>query len=49
MKSELRTEPYHTPGTNKDTNRYSARIHPSFNIEGHGCILAFNKEGKLIR
>ena len=48
QRDDLVTMDYATPGTDKDSLR-SMLDHPSFNIKGHGCILSFTKEGKLIR
>lgn len=48
QRDDLVTLPYATPGTDKDSVR-ALVAHPSFNIEGHGCILSFNKEGKLLK
>ena len=39
------TLPWHPPGTWEDSQRQSA----SFNIDGHGCILSFNKDGEMIK
>ncbi len=48
QRDDLATLEYATPGTDKDSIRpiYKNR---SFNIKGHGCILAFNEEGKLLK
>ena len=48
QRSDLITLPYATPGTDKDSER-ETNNHPSFNIEGHGCILSFDKEGNLLK
>ena len=32
-----------------DSNRAIVATHPSFNIEGHGCILSYNSIGELIK
>lgn len=36
---------YAPPGTVRDTERVNAA---SFNIEGHGCMLLFDKEGRML-
>ena len=47
----LPTEPYAPPGTRRDSYRRDWFVPPrprgrwSFNIEGHGCFLLFNKDG----
>ena len=51
---ELDTYPYAPPGTVRDSMRDNFRMvdldekTASFNIENHGCILIFDKEGKMI-
>jgi hypothetical protein len=47
QREDLITLPYATPGTDKDSVR--EKPGPSFNIEGHGCILSYDKLGKLIK
>jgi len=42
---EISTLKYEMPGTVKDTMR---DVKESFNIQHHGCILMFDKEGKRI-
>lgn len=44
---DLATVDYATPGTDKDSKR--VMVGPSFNIEGHGCILSYNKIGELLK
>lgn len=41
----LLTLPYAPPGTVRDTNRPNST---SFNIEGHGCMLLFDKDGRQL-
>jgi hypothetical protein len=41
----LPTYPYAPPGTVRDTDRPN---HSSFNIEEHGCILLFDKDGRRL-
>ena len=48
QREDLITVDYATPGTDMDSNRRDLKG-PSFNIEGHGCILSYNKIGKLIK
>lgn len=43
--SGLPTCPYAPPGTVRDTER---DMHTSFNIEGHGCMLLFDREGNQL-
>ena len=45
QESGIPTQPYAPPGTKRDTNR---DIKTSFNIQEHGCMLFFNKEGGRI-
>jgi hypothetical protein len=47
QREDLVTVPYATPGTDKDSVR--EKPGPSFNIEGHGCILSYDKLGKLLK
>ena len=50
----LPTEPYAPPGTRRDSYRRDWFVPPrprgrwSFNIEGHGCFLLFDKEGNQL-
>jgi ribulose-5-phosphate 4-epimerase/fuculose-1-phosphate aldolase len=44
---DLATVDYATPGTDKDSQR--VMVGPSFNIEGHGCILSYNRIGELLK
>ena len=37
--------PYAPPGTVRDTNRSN---HTSFNIQEHGCMLLFDKDGRIL-
>ena len=46
QRDDLITQKYATPGTDKDSKRNL--VHPSFNIEGHGCILSFDQEGNML-
>lgn len=49
-RDDLLTQKYATPGTDKDSLRTGFEvINPSFNIEGHGCILSFDKKGNLLK
>ncbi len=48
QRGDLKTLKYATPGTDKDSIRTEA-TGPSFNIEGHGCILSYNKNGELLK
>ncbi len=43
--ANLPTYPYAPPGTVRDTNRPN---HTSFNIAEHGCMLLFDKKGRMI-
>ena len=43
----LPVTPYAPPGTTRDSNRQIWRSR-SFNIQGHGCMLLFDKEGKQL-
>ena len=45
QEGDLPTLPYAPPGTIRDTDR---RKDTSFNIQGHGCILLFNKYGQRL-
>lgn len=47
QKNDLPTRQYATPGTDKDILSCDF-YHKSFNIEGHGCILSYDKKGKLV-
>jgi len=47
QRNDLTTLKYATPGTDKDSDRYDIK-NPSFNIEGHGCILSYNENGELL-
>ncbi len=47
QRADLATVDYATPGTDKDSQR--VMVGPSFNIEGHGCILSYNKIGELLK
>lgn len=47
-RDDLITLDYATPGTDKDSKRLVIPYR-SFNIKGHGCILAFTEEGKLLK
>ena len=47
QRADLATVDYATPGTDKDSQR--VMVGASFNIEGHGCILSYNKIGELIK
>ncbi|HUS50835.1 MAG TPA: phosphopantothenoylcysteine decarboxylase [Candidatus Paceibacterota bacterium] len=49
QRDDLITQEYATPGTDKDSFRPSLNSYLSFNIKGHGCILSYNKEGKLLK
>jgi len=48
QREDLKTMEYATPGTDKDSTRPILDC-PSFNIEGHGCILSYNKNGELLK
>lgn len=43
--SGLPTYPYAPPGTVRDTDRPN---HNSYNIEGHGCMLLFDGDGRML-
>jgi len=47
QRADLATVDYATPGTDKDSQR--VMVGPSFNIQGHGCILSYTKTGELIK
>lgn len=47
QRSDLATVDYATPGTDKDSQR--VMVGPSFNIEGHGCILSHSRTGELLK
>jgi hypothetical protein len=48
QREDLLTYKYATPGTDADSIRRNV-TGPSFNIEGHGCILSYSKGGELIK
>jgi hypothetical protein len=48
QRNDLETLEYATPGTDMDSRRDEANG-PSFNIEGHGCILSYDKNGELLK
>ncbi|HUU86701.1 MAG TPA: phosphopantothenoylcysteine decarboxylase [Candidatus Glassbacteria bacterium] len=45
-RQDLSTQAYALPGTVRDSQRENCSS--SFNIEGHGCIILFDKDGKEI-
>ena len=48
QRADLITKKYATPGTDIDSIRMDTKS-PSFNIEGHGCILSYDIDRKLIK
>lgn len=46
QRPDLETQPYAPPGTVRDADR---EVDKSFNIEGHGCMLLFDKDGQVIK
>jgi len=47
QRADLATVDYATPGTDEDSMR--PMVGPTFNIQGHGCILSYNQIGELLK